>query len=154
MAKLDEKLEGFMEGLPAKIDLAQHPLPAATKPLKRQHNAPAYDLRKCCYRAFGVDLTTIPGFAAPTVQVLLTEVGPDLSKFSSASRFASWLTLCPHNDISGGKILKARTRKGKNRAAVALRLAAQTLERNEGHVGQFFRRMKSKLGRAEAANVN
>jgi transposase len=150
IAKLDEKVEEFMQGLPAKIDLAQYPLPAATKHLKRQHNAPGYELRKYCYQAFGVDLTTIPGIAAPTAQVLLTEVGPDLSKFSSASRFASWLTLCPHNDVSGGKILKTKTRKGKNRAAVALRLAAQTLEHNEGHVGQFFRRMRAKLGRAEA----
>jgi transposase len=148
--KLDEKLEAFMEGLPAKIDLAQYPLPAAVKRLKRQHNAPGYDLRKYCYRAFGVDLTTIPGFAAPTAQVLLTEVGPDLSKFPSGSCFASWVTLCPHNDVSGGKILKAKTRKGKSRAAVALRLAAQTVQHNEGHIGKFFRRMRAKLGPAEA----
>jgi transposase len=150
MADLDKKIEEFMDGLPAKIDLRQHPLPKSTKRVRRQHNDPAYDLRKYCFRAFGVDVTVIPGFAGMTAQVLLAEVGPDLSKFRSASAFASWLTLCPHNDISGGKVLQAKTRKGTNRATTALRLAAQTLEHSENRLGQFFRRMRAKLGRAEA----
>jgi hypothetical protein len=102
-----------MEAIPAKIDLREHPLPAGTKKAKRQHNAPAYDLQSQCYRVFGVDLIQIPGFDGPTAQVMLTEVGPDLSKFSSGSAFANWLTLCPNNVITGGKILSAKTRKGK-----------------------------------------
>lgn len=150
MADLDQKLEAFMNELPAKIDLREHPLPPSKKPYRRQHNAPAYDLRRQCCRAFGVDVTEIPGFAGTTAQVMLTETGPDLSKFGSGSRFASWLTLCPHNDISGGVILRARTRRGKSRAALALRLAAQTLERSDCHLGQFFRRMRAKLGRPQA----
>jgi len=150
MEKTDKEIEKFMDVLPAKIDLSQHPLPENRKKQKRQHNAPAYDLRMYCYRAFGVDLTAIPGIAGTTAQVLLTEVGPDLSKFHSASAFASWLMLCPHNDISGGKILKAGTRKGSNRAALAFRLAAQTLEHGKHHLGEFFRRMRGKLGRAQA----
>jgi transposase len=148
--ELDQTVEEFMDGLPAKIDLSEHPLPADSKKSKRQHNAPEYDVREYCYRAFGVDVTTIPGVGGPTAQVLLTEVGPDLSKFRSASAFASWLTLCPHNNISGGKILKSRTRKGSNRATVAIRLAAQTLEFAENALGGFFRRMRGKLGRAQA----
>ena len=149
IADLDGKIEEFMDGLPAKIDLSQHPLPKSRKQ-KRQHNAPAYDVRQYCYEAFGVDVTGIPGIAGTTAQVLLTEVGPDLSKFRSGSAFASWLTLCPHNDISGGKVVRARTRKGTNRAALALRLAAQTLEHSETQLGHFFRRMRGKLGRPQA----
>lgn len=147
--KLDETVEGFMDGLPAKIDLNEHPLPE-NKRKRPQHNAPKYDVRKSCYRAFGVDVTAIPGIAGTTAQVLLAEVGPDLKKFPSASAFASWLTLCPHNAISGGKILQAKTRKGSNRAALAFRLGAQTLERTETALGEFFRRMRAKLGRAAA----
>jgi transposase len=107
-------------------------------------------VRKYCYLAFGVDVTGIPGIAVLTVQVLLTEVGPDRSKFRSGPAFASWLTLCPHNDISGGKVLRARTRKGTNRAALALRLAAQRLEHSETQPDHFFRRMRDKLGRPQA----
>jgi transposase len=149
IADLDGKIEECMDGLPAKIDLSQHPLPKSRKQDKSR-NAPAYDLRKHCYRTFGVDVTAIPGFASTTAQVLLTEAGADLSKFRSASAFASWLTLCPHNAISGGKVLQAKTRKGSNRATVALRLAAQTLERSETGLGRFFRRMRAKSGRPEA----
>jgi transposase len=149
IADLDRKIEEFMDGLPAKIDLSQHPLPKRRKQ-EKSRNAPDYDLRKHCYRAFGVDVTAIPGFASTTAQVLLTEVGADLSKFRSASAFASWLSLCPHNDVSGGKILQAKTRRGSNRATLALRLAAQTLERSETGLGRFFRRMRAKLGRPEA----
>jgi transposase len=149
IADLDGKMEGFMDGLPAKIDLREHPL-RRTERSRRYHNAPAYNLRQYCYRAFGVDVTAIPGIAGTTAQVLLTEVGPDLSKFGSASAFASWLTLCPHNDISGGKVLRAKTRRGSNRAALALRLGAQTLEHTETQLGHFFRRMRGKLGRPQA----
>jgi transposase len=52
------------------------------------------------------------------------EVGPDLSRFRSASAFASWLGLCPEKQVSGGKVLYTRSRKVKNRAAIALRLGA------------------------------
>jgi transposase len=73
------------------------------------------------WRIFGVDLTAVPGISSPTIQVLLAEVGPDWSKFRSASALASWLGLCPHNEISGGQVLSSKTRKVNNRAA-ALRL--------------------------------
>lgn len=147
---LDAVAEGYMDALPSKIDLGEHPLPVNAKKSKRQHNAPDYDARLYCYRAFGVDVTAIPGIAGSTAQVLLTEIGPDLSKFTSASAFASWLTLCPNNVITGGKVLARQTRKGSNRATIALRVAAQTLEHSETRIGQFFRHMRSKLGRAEA----
>jgi len=150
MAELDQKMEGFMEAIPAKIDLREHPLPQEAKKGKRQHNAPAYDLRSHCYRAFGVDLTQVPGFDGPTIQVMLAEVGPELTKFPSGSAFANWLMLSPNNVITGGKILSSKTRKGKSRAALALRQAAQTVERSENSIGQFFRRMRGRLGRAEA----
>ncbi len=44
-------------------------------------------------------------------------------KFRSAEAFASWLGLCPDNRISGGRVLKAGTRKVTNRIANILRMA-------------------------------
>jgi len=88
MAELDQKMEGFMEAIPAKIDLREHPLPQEAKKGKRQHNAPAYDLRSHCYRAFGVDLTQVPGFDGPTIQVMLAEVGP------GADEVSQWIGIC------------------------------------------------------------
>jgi transposase len=56
-------------------------------------------------RIFGIDLTKIPGIRVRSAQTLFGEVGPDFSKFRSASAFTIWMGLCPDNDISGGKVL-------------------------------------------------
>ena len=101
-------------------------------------------------RVFGVDLTQIPGIRLGIAQTLLGEIGPNLTKFRSASAFASWLGLCPDNDISGGKVLAVGTRKVNCRAATALRLAAQSLTRSKRALGDFYRRMRAKMGPPKA----
>jgi transposase len=101
-------------------------------------------------RAFGVDLAKISGLGIETVQMLFGEIGPNLTKFRSGSAFASWLTLCPNNDISGGKILKSKTRQTKSRARTALRMAAHSLHGSKCFLGDFYRRMRAKLGAPKA----
>ena len=101
-------------------------------------------------RLFGVDLTKVPGLQIKTIQTVLGEVGPDFTKFRSASAFASWLAVCPMNNISGGKVLYTSTRKVKSRAATALRLAAWSLHRSQSALGNFYRRMRAKLGAPKA----
>jgi transposase len=80
----------------------------------------------------------------------LAEIGPDLSSFPSGPEFASWLGLCPDNRVSGGKELSVKTRKVKNRAATALRMAAQSLHRSQSYLGHFYRRMRAQLGAPKA----
>jgi transposase len=101
-------------------------------------------------RVFGVDLTKIPGIRVGIAQTLFGEIGPDFTKFRSASAFASWMGLCPDNDISGGKVLWVGTRKVKCRAATALRMAAQSLHHSKSALGDFYRRMRAKLGAPKA----
>ena len=117
---------------------------------KPRHNEMNFDLRAHLHRILGVDLTEIPGIKTLTAHALFTEVGRDLSKFRSGAAFASWMGLCPDNRVSGGKILHARTRAVNNRAAKALRLAAQTLSRSNSWLGQSYRRMRAKLGAPKA----
>ena len=117
---------------------------------QRQRNDPRFDLRGELYRIAGVDLTDIPGVSAATAQVILTEIGTDVSRFRNASAFASWLGLCPEKRVSGGKVLSCKTRKVKHRAATALRMGANSLCRAKGYFGEFFRRMRAKLGTAQA----
>lgn len=81
---------------------------------------------------------------------LLRASGPDFTKFRSASAFASWMGLCPDNDISGGKVLWVGTRKVNCRAATALRMAAQSLHHSKSALGDFYRRMRAKLGAPKA----
>lgn len=95
----------------------------------------------------------MPGINSLTAQTLLTEIGPDLSRFSNVSAFASWLRLCPDERVSGGKVLSSKTRPTRNRAALALRMAAQSLHRSETFLGEYFRRMKSRLGAPKATTA-
>src|SRR5438034_5468060 len=71
---------------------------------KTQPKTPSTEsvLRSELKRVFGIDLTKIPGIRVGIAQILFGEIGPDFTKFRSASAFASWMGLCPDNDISGG----------------------------------------------------
>jgi transposase len=143
----DKEIEKQLKHIESKIGLVQQPL-VSTKESRRKPrgNEAHFDLRNNLYRVFGVDLTDVPGVSSLTAHVLLTEVGPDLSRFPSAAAFASWLGLCPDNRISGGKILSVRTRHVVSRLAIALRLAAQSLYSSRSYLGDYFRRIRTRLG--------
>lgn len=148
----DTELQQRYAAFEPKIDPDQKPL----KPPPRQSgkNYPAFDLHLQLYQITGVDLTQIEGVNTLTVQTLISEIGTDMSKFPSLKHFTSWLGLCPHNDKTGGKIIKVSTKKTQNRAAAALRMAAQTLTHSKGPLGSFHRRMRSKLGKPEAVTAS
>jgi len=57
-------------------------------------------------------LQTVPGVGPRTAEVLMAEVGRDMSRFPSHCHLASWAGLCPGNNESGGKRKSGRTRKG------------------------------------------
>ena len=147
MRACDLEIERQLKQFDAKVDVKAAPL--ASPKVRRKKlfgNEPKFDLRSHLYRIFGVDLTAVPGISVLTAHTILAEVGPDISKFRSASAFASWLGLCPHNDISGGRVLSVKTRHVNNRAALAFRMAANALFRSQSPLGDFFRRMRAKLG--------
>lgn len=141
----DQRLVKELEALPNKADPKLKPLPPAA-----QNKQIDQGLRSGLYLKLGVDITAIEGIGARVGLAMLTEVGPDLSAFHSERHFCSWLGLCPDNRISGGKVLNTRTRRVVNRLSDALRMAATTLERSQSALGAHYRRMKAKLGAAEA----
>ena len=107
-------------------------------------------MRQSLYQITGLDLTQIDGLEALTVQQIITETGVDMGKWPTVKHFTSWLTLAPHNDISGGKGLRSKTLKSKNRAAQAFRMAAQSVSRSDSALGGFYRRMRAKHGGPKA----
>lgn len=141
---LMEKLEGQAD--PSSLPPAKD----SVKKCKVMNPAKALTLRSEGYRILGVDLTTIPGISVLHVQTIVAELGPDYSKFRSPAAFSSWMGLCPDNDISGGKVLWSGTRKVKNRIALALRMAAQSLQQSQSSLGEFYRRMRTRLGAPKA----
>ena len=77
--------------------------PQKAKAIQKRGEEP---LRQALYRLSGVDLTGIDAIGVETVQVVLSEYGPDLSRFPSEKQFVSHVTLAPRQALSGGKPVK------------------------------------------------
>jgi len=155
MRACDEQLARYtaaVESRPivAKPELGEReePLPAkrarraAKKPKKNQ---PSFDLAAELQRTMGVDLTRIDGLDVMTAQVIFSEIGPDFGAFRSEHHFASWLTLAPQRDLSGGKVIRHVKAMGRQRVADALRMAAQSLSRSDSYLGARYRRLRSRM---------
>lgn len=125
-------------------------------PQKKNHshskNAPQKEalLRRSLIRIAGVDLAAVNGISVSIAQTILSEIGTDTSKWPTVKHFCSWLGLAPRNDITGGKVIRSRTGKTKNRAGQAFRLAASSVTRADCAFGAFYRRKKSQIGPAQA----
>jgi hypothetical protein len=95
-------------------------------------------------------LTKIPGIKEHAAQIIISEVGLDMTRWNTEKQFSSFLGLCPNNSISGGKVLRRSTRKVYNRAADALRLCSQSLTHSKTALGAKYRRLKGRLGAPKA----
>jgi hypothetical protein len=147
--KVDTRVKEMMQSIPAKVAAGDKP-PKEKNPRRTPWRNEPPQLRDDLYRAFGVDLTQIPGINTLTAQMIFTEIGPDFSRFPTAATFCSWLRLCPNAKISGGQVLSSRTRPSKNRVALALRMGAQGLHRSQSYLGDYFRRMRARMGTPKA----
>jgi hypothetical protein len=98
------------------------------------------------HQVCGVDLTKIPGIKEQSAQIIISEVGLDMSRWNTEKQFSSFLGLGPNNLITGGKILRQATRKVYNRAADTLRLCAQSLTHSKSALGAKYRRLRVRLG--------
>jgi transposase len=154
ITECDQEIERLVGTFEPRVDPAEKPLPPdrkrnrnASKKRKKQGLLEnGFDLRTEAYKLFGVDVTQVPGLER-LVLPLFSEVGRDLSsRWPTAAHFVSWLSLCPDNDISGGRVLWKGTRKVDNRAGQIFRIAAYSLHRSPTPLGNYLRRMKAKLG--------
>jgi transposase len=127
--------------------------PAKGKKRGRARNAPRFDLREHLFKMCGVDLTRIDGIDVTTALVVVSEVGPDMSRFPTMKHFASWLGLCPGTKITGSKVMSGKTKRVANRAAQALRLAAAALRSSQSALGAYFRRMCSRMDKPKAVTA-
>ncbi len=144
LAECDAKLQALLQQRSAaRVDIGKAPK-AGTK-LRLE-----FDVRQSLADWAGVDLTRINGLGVTIVMKLLTEIGPDLSRFATVKHFCSWLGLCPATKISGGKVLSSGTKRSANRARQALKMAAMTLVRSESALGAFYRRLCMRMDKPRA----
>jgi transposase len=148
----DEHIEAQLKTMEAKVDPVAQPLPPARAKnrLPNRKHIPQFDLRGELYRISGVDLTQIDGINVQTAQVVISEVGVDMTRWKTEKHFASWLGLAPNNQVTGGKVIRRRTKKVLNRASTALRVAAQSLHHSKTALGARYRRLRAQLGAPKA----
>ena len=95
----------------------------------------------------GAGLTAIPTIGVMTATAIASEIGPDLSAFSTGRHFPSWLGLAPGTRISGGRPLPGRSPRVASRVAQALRMAAMSARRSQTFIGA---RHRARLARKDA----
>lgn len=97
-------------------------------------------------------LDGIPGVGRWTAEIILAEIGTDMTRFPSAGHLASWAGMCPGSHESGGKRSSGRTRKGSPWLRVSLTEAAYAAGRRRGtYLADQYHRLVRRRGRKKAA---
>ena len=131
-------------------ELGQHKLDLGKAPKAGSRARLEFDGQQTLANWAGVDLTRINGLGVTAVMKILSEIGPDLSRFANVKHFCSWLGLCPSTKISGGKVLSASTKRSANRVRQALKMAAMSLSHSNSALGAFYRRLRSRMDKPRA----
>lgn len=96
-------------------------------------------------------LDTIPGVARQTAEVIVAEIGIDMSRFPTADHLASWAGVAPGNNESGGKRRSGKTRKGNQHLRTALVQAANAAARTRGtYLRAQYQRLAPRRGHKRA----
>jgi transposase len=151
IAACDVEIEQYLKAMASRgePDAPLPDLPRAKRDSKSK-NAPLFNARAQYARIIGVDLVAVMGLSASSVQTIISEIGTDMSRWPTVKHFCAWVGLAPRNDISGGKVLRSRTRKVVNRAAQAFRQAAQAVTRSDSALGAYYRTMRARKGPVQA----
>jgi transposase len=150
LAACDTAIAGQLARLTAAASTPTTALPVARARQKPRENEPRFDLRTPLYHLTGADLSQIDGIGPYNALRLLSEIGTDMTRWPTEKHFTSWLTLAPHNKVSGGRLLSSRTQPSANRAAAILRLAVMNAGRTQTALGAFYRRLAFRIGKAKA----
>jgi transposase len=109
-------------------------------------------VRQALYRMSAVDLTSIDAVGAGAAQAVLSEYGPDLSRFPSEKEFISHVLLAPRRGITGGQpIHKKKRNSASSRVSEILRSAALSLQHSQTALGAYYRHTAQRLGPDVAA---
>jgi transposase len=102
-------------------------------------------------RASAQLLTTMPGVSDVVANVIVAEIGIDMSRFATSGHLISWASLCPRNDESAGKRRSTRVRKGNPWLKTTLVTAAWAAVRvKDSYLHTQFLRIKARRGAKKA----
>jgi transposase len=96
-------------------------------------------------------LDTIPGVARHTAEMIVAEIGTDMTRFPSADHLASWAGVAPGHHESAGKRTSGKTRKGHRFLRTTLVQAAHAAARTKGtDLSAPYRRLAARRGNKRA----
>lgn len=96
-------------------------------------------------------LDSIPGVGLRAAEVLLAEIGADMSRFPSAEALASWCKICPGNNESAGKLYSGKTGKGNSWLRTTLvQIAHAAVRVKDSYLGALYRNLVGRLGPKKA----
>jgi transposase len=123
-----DSLEGLIAQFDARIEEAMAPLTEAAARLR-----------------------AIPGVGEQAAEVILAEVGPDMTPFATAGHLSSWAGLCPGNDQTAGKQRNGKTTKGSQWLRTTLVQVAWAASRTKETIfSACYQRWAKRLGRKKA----
>lgn len=152
IGECDELIEVFLDSyeIDPAVDEKVKPLQRSKKQICKK-NKVDFDIEAIAYRMFGVNLMRVPGISHLSLLDLMSELGPGFTeKFETASRFCKWCNLTPDDKITGGEVKSSKVPKRKNPIGQTLRQCALSVSKKDVPLGHFYRRIRSKLGPAQA----
>lgn len=138
------------EGIPPTAGKPNVAPPSAPRKSRSKQEPSTYDWHAHLVALCGADLTRICGLSVLLVLSLIAELGVDLSPWASAKQFTAWLGLAPDHRVTGGKVIKRQTRRGKPHAAHFFFLAALAVAKSHTPLGEFYRYQKARMGPRKA----
>ncbi len=117
---------------------------------KINKNNLSFDATEMLKQITGTDLTEIFGITHTNAIEIISEIGLDMSKWPTAKHFTAWLNLAPNNKKSGGKLIKGKVEKKKNKAGQIFKMSAYAVQRSKNWLALFYHRIKSRCGAAKA----
>ena len=96
-------------------------------------------------------LSTMPGLSDVSANVIVAEIGIDMSRFATPAHLLSWACLCPRNDESAGKRRSTRLRKGGKWLKTTLVQAAwSAIKVKDSYLQAQFHRLRARRGAKKA----
>lgn len=149
IADCDYKIQQLLLKQAAKVmdgDITNLNLKKKRKP---QKNESSFEICPLLTIISGVNLSDVEGISETAFLYVISEIGTDMSKWQHGKRFSAWLNVAPNTKITGGKIISSKMQKKKNHVGQVLRMAANSLKSSKSLMGDYARKMKSRLGKRE-----
>ncbi len=126
------------------------PEPESTPVCERAESTPSKSLMLSTAEAIRL-LDGVTGINQRIAEIVIAEIGTDMSRFPTEGHLASWVGLCPSANISAGKRLSSKTGKGNVWLRQALIEAAHGAARSKGtYLGAYYQRLRKHMGAKKA----